>query len=148
MGNDLNRDGAKTCSFPRRTAQLAGTDPTKAVDGTQSAQAPSASGDVASDEYATRHNPFAYFHSTIDDLANCDAHVVSLQTNLATDLQSVATTPNFSFITPNLCDDGHDGDGTLHRRKRTDWRCSATRTRAIAQAVIWSTKAHTARILR
>ena len=29
-------------------------------------------------------------------------------TGLATDLASVATTPNFSFITPNLCDDGHD----------------------------------------
>jgi hypothetical protein len=112
MGNDLDRDGTKTCSFPRRTAQLAGADPTKAVDGTQSAQAPSASGDKASDEYATRHNPFAYFHSTIDDLANCDTSVVSLQSNLATDLQSIATTPNFSFITPNLCDDGHDGDGT------------------------------------
>jgi hypothetical protein len=30
-------------------------------------------------------------------------------TGLVTDLQSIATTPNFSFITPNLCDDGHDG---------------------------------------
>jgi len=27
---------------------------------------------------------------------------------LKTDLRSVASTPNFSFITPNLCDDGHD----------------------------------------
>ena len=112
MGNNLDRDGTKTCSFPRRTAQLAGTDPMKAVDGTQAAQAPSASGDIAGDEYATRHNPFPYFHSTIDDLANCDARVVNLQANLATDLQSIDTTPNFSFITPNLCDDGHDGDGT------------------------------------
>ncbi|MGS0892053.1 alkaline phosphatase family protein [Burkholderia stagnalis] len=112
MGNDLNRDGTRTCSFPRRTAQLAGTDPTKAVDDTQAAQAPSASGDKPGDEYATRHNPFPYFHSTIDDLANCDAHVVNLQDDLATDLQSIDTTPNFSFITPNLCDDGHDGDGT------------------------------------
>jgi Phosphoesterase family len=112
MGNNLNRDGTKTCSFPRRTAQLAGTDPTKAVDGTQAAQAPSASGDVVGDEYATRHNPFVYFHSSIDDLANCDTHVVNVQDNLATDLQSIDTTPNFSFITPNLCDDGHDGDGT------------------------------------
>ena len=29
-------------------------------------------------------------------------------TGLVTDLASVATTPNLSFITPNLCDDGHD----------------------------------------
>jgi hypothetical protein len=30
------------------------------------------------------------------------------ETGLATDLRSVSTTPNYSFITPNLCDDGHD----------------------------------------
>jgi hypothetical protein len=29
-------------------------------------------------------------------------------TGLATDLRSLATTPNFSWITPDLCDDGHD----------------------------------------
>ena len=29
-------------------------------------------------------------------------------TGLATDLKSIGTTPNFSFITPNLCYDGHD----------------------------------------
>jgi hypothetical protein len=28
--------------------------------------------------------------------------------NLSTDLASAATTPRFSFITPNLCNDGHD----------------------------------------
>jgi hypothetical protein len=31
---------------------------------------------------------------------------------LAADLVKVETTPNFVFITPNLCDDGHDGSGT------------------------------------
>jgi hypothetical protein len=112
MGNDLNRDGTKTCSFPTRTAKLAGTDPAKATDGTQSAQAGSASGDVKADAYATRHNPFVYFHSITDDLSYCDQHVVNLDDNLETDLQSIDTTPNFVFITPNLCDDGHDGDGT------------------------------------
>jgi hypothetical protein len=30
------------------------------------------------------------------------------ETGLATDLKSIATTPAFSFITPNLCNDGHD----------------------------------------
>jgi hypothetical protein len=112
MGNDLNRDGTKTCSFPTRTAKLAGTDLTKTVDGTQSAQAGSASGDVKADAYATRHNPFVYFHSVTDDLTYCDQHVVNLDDNLQNDLKSIDTTPNFVFITPNLCDDGHDGDGT------------------------------------
>jgi hypothetical protein len=30
------------------------------------------------------------------------------ETGLATDLKKAATTPAFSFITPNLCNDGHD----------------------------------------
>jgi phosphatidylinositol-3-phosphatase len=30
------------------------------------------------------------------------------ETGLATDLKKISTTPAFSFITPNLCDDGHD----------------------------------------
>jgi hypothetical protein len=32
----------------------------------------------ATDQYATRHNPFVYFHSVIDDLGRCSAHVVPL----------------------------------------------------------------------
>jgi hypothetical protein len=51
-----------------------------------------------------------YFHSIIDSPA-CNTNVVRLD-ELSTDLGSVATTPNFVFITPNLCNDGHDGDGT------------------------------------
>jgi hypothetical protein len=59
------------------------------------------------DQYATRHNPFMYFHSIIDNASYCAAHVVDYS-HLATDLQQQATTPAVSFITPNLCDDGHD----------------------------------------
>jgi hypothetical protein len=62
---------------------------------------------TAADKYAAKHNPFVYFHSIIDDQARCDAHVVSLDV-LPKNLQHVATTPNYSFITPNLCNDGHD----------------------------------------
>lgn len=61
----------------------------------------------AGDQYADKHDPFVYFHSIIDDEATCAAHVVNLDA-LSMDLRSVATTPNFSFITPNLCHDGHD----------------------------------------
>ncbi len=74
------------------------------------------------DGYATRHDPFVYFHAIIDNKTLCDTHVVPLGTaagalpagtpagtaGLATDLRSIATTPNFSFVTPNLCNDGHD----------------------------------------
>src|SRR6516162_6064047 len=59
------------------------------------------------DQYAAKHNPFVYFHSIIDDQARCDRHVVNLE-RLPQDLASAATTPNYTFITPNLCSDGHD----------------------------------------
>jgi hypothetical protein len=59
------------------------------------------------DEYATRHDPFVYVHYVIDNAAECNANVVNLN-QLPTDLQRVATTPNYVFITPDLCDDGHD----------------------------------------
>jgi len=58
------------------------------------------------DQYATRHNPFVYFHSIIDSPA-CQADVVPLD-RLAADLGSTDTTPNLAYVTPNLCNDGHD----------------------------------------
>ncbi|MBV9323165.1 MAG: phosphoesterase [Chloroflexi bacterium] len=74
---------------------------------------------TASDQYATRHNPFVYFHTIIDNAAECNANVVPLGTlqadgtpdpagHLARDLRDERTTPRFGFITPNVCNDGHD----------------------------------------
>jgi hypothetical protein len=103
MGNDPNRETA-ACGHPA----VGGKDETQdAVEG---------------DGYATRHDPFVYFHSVIDNQTYCDEHVVALgspsgemppaalkgETGLATDLRSAGKTPTFSFITPNLCEDGHD----------------------------------------
>lgn len=59
------------------------------------------------DQYASRHEGFMYFESVTDNQAYCDAHILSFQP-LAKDLKKVSTTPNFSFIAPNLCNDGHD----------------------------------------
>jgi hypothetical protein len=59
------------------------------------------------DEYANRHNPFLYYHSITDNLADCQSHVVNLS-QLPAALSSVATTPNYVFITPDLCNDGHN----------------------------------------
>jgi phosphatidylinositol-3-phosphatase len=56
------------------------------------------------DQYATRHNPFVYFHSLLDTGA-CARDDVPLS-QLAADLKS--DTPAFSLIVPNLCHDGHD----------------------------------------
>jgi hypothetical protein len=58
------------------------------------------------DQYAARHDPFVYFHSIIDSPA-CAQRVVDLSA-LPTDLSSASTTPSLTYITPNLCHDGHD----------------------------------------
>ena len=66
----------------------------------------------ATDQYVPKHFPFAWFHSLIDDPTNCDpthiANLFSKASGLYHDLQSVATTPEFSWITPNNCSDAHD----------------------------------------
>ncbi len=62
---------------------------------------------TAADQYATRHNPFVYFHSIIDNTTLCDENVVNLSL-LPQDLASASATPNYVFITPDLCNDGHD----------------------------------------
>ena len=59
------------------------------------------------DQYAAKHDPFVYFHTILDKPSRCAAHIVGLN-ELGIDLQRIATTPNYSFITPNLCNDGHD----------------------------------------
>jgi hypothetical protein len=58
------------------------------------------------DQYAARHNPFVYFHSILD-FPTCDRNDIDLA-NLRGDLKHERTTPNYAFITPNLCSDGHD----------------------------------------
>jgi phosphatidylinositol-3-phosphatase len=87
MGSDPAREPA-TCGHPSIGA----------LDSTQRA--------TPADQYATKHNPFVYFHAIIDS-ATCRRNVVGLS-GLATALRSISDTPNFSFISPNLCHDGHD----------------------------------------
>jgi phosphatidylinositol-3-phosphatase len=78
--------------------------------------------DPKTDSYATRHDPFVYFHSIINNKSYCDSHVLSLKP-LKKDLTKASTTPNYSFITPNTCLDGHDApcqDGTKGGLIRVD----------------------------
>lgn len=85
MGNTPGRE-APTCGQPTST-----------VDDTQKA--------TATDEYAARHNPFVYFHSLTDGSPSpCQQHVLPLSGFQA----SLSAPANFNWITPNLCDDGHD----------------------------------------
>jgi hypothetical protein len=57
--------------------------------------------------YAVRHNPFVYFRSIVGHARYCAAHVKPLVT-LKKNLRHASTTPNLSYITPDLCHDGHD----------------------------------------
>ncbi|MBV8430151.1 MAG: hypothetical protein JO244_03250 [Solirubrobacterales bacterium] len=61
--------------------------------------------------YATRHDPFVYYPPVAGNAGYCAAHVVDYS-QLATDLASEATTPNYVFITPDTCHDGHDAPCT------------------------------------
>lgn len=92
---DMGVDPARE---PVRCGQPGNPSGTGVNDGTQSA--------TAKDQYAARHNPFVYFHSVLDS-GSCTVNVHPLP-QLAKDLRSASTTPRFSFITPDLCSDGHD----------------------------------------
>jgi hypothetical protein len=85
---DMALGDPKTCRHPALNQR----------DGTQSA--------TAKDQYAARHNPFVYFHSIIDS-PSCKANDVDLSL-MPADIASAATTASYSFITPDLCSDGHD----------------------------------------
>ncbi|MEA2305946.1 MAG: phosphatidylinositol-3-phosphatase [Solirubrobacteraceae bacterium] len=88
MGADPVRDGGTTCAHP-----ALGT-----LDRTLRAS--------PTDQYATRHNPFVYFHSIIDR-PDCATRDVPL-TQLPADLRKRSKTANLTFITPDLCHDAHD----------------------------------------
>jgi hypothetical protein len=101
---DYNQSMGNT---PTREAGECGHPGINMADGTES--------ETAQDAYATRHDPFVYFHSIIDDTTLCDTHVVNLDL-LPRDLASAADTPNYVFITPDLCGDGHDAVCADHAR--------------------------------
>lgn len=58
------------------------------------------------DEYVVRHNPFLYFSSILNDKERCQDHVDEYY-ELEEDITN-NDLPDFIFITPNLCDAGHD----------------------------------------
>ncbi len=56
--------------------------------------------------YTPRHNPFLYYRSVVDDQQRCEAHDVPM-TELWRDMKA-GTVPDYAFITPDTCHDGHD----------------------------------------
>jgi hypothetical protein len=73
-----------------------------AADTTHDARKADPASGYAGSGYAARHNPFVYFHSLLD-LGSCQQRDVPLD-RLDAALQS--GTPNFSFVSPNLCNTG------------------------------------------
>lgn len=103
MGNDPSREDAYRCGIPGDPSGYGVTDVAKAT---------------PADQYVPKHNPAPWFRSLIDNPADC-ARVVALDsrpakdghpatTGLEDDLKSEATTPQYSWITPNNCSDAHD----------------------------------------
>jgi hypothetical protein len=65
----------------------------------------------ATDQYVPKHFPFPWFESILQS-GDCNStHIANLfnpNNGLYHDLQNEATTPAFSWISPNNCSDGHD----------------------------------------
>ena len=65
----------------------------------------------ATDQYVPKHFPFPWFESILTSGDCNSAHIANLfdsSNGLYHDLQSEATTPAFSWISPNNCSDAHD----------------------------------------
>ncbi len=66
----------------------------------------------ATDQYVPKHFPFPWFSSLLSNPDDCNAaHIADVfdrSNGLYHDLQNEATTPAFSYITPNNCSDAHD----------------------------------------
>lgn len=103
MGNTPTRENAYQCGAPGNPAGAGVPDP---------------GGATPADQYVPKHNPAPWFHSLTDNPADC-ARVVPLnglaavpghpaESSLQQDLTSEATTPRFSWISPDNCSDAHD----------------------------------------
>src|SRR5580704_1883469 len=94
MGNNPTRDGGTSdplggtdCAHPT----VGGTDKTESAE--------------ATDQYTTRHNPFMFFHSIIDNGAECNANVVPLGTVTVGTPSSVNGTQLPDAFTGHLAND-------------------------------------------
>jgi len=87
----------------------ASSDPANPATYTQ--QDPYVGGNALGD-YADRHNPFIYLPPIVKNQARCQSHVVpytdtATTTGLMTDIAH-DTVPNYAFVSPDTCNDGHD----------------------------------------
>ena len=98
MGNTPTREEVYHCGIPGNPSGSGVTDPGCAT---------------PQDQYVPKHNPAAWFHSVIDNPADvrqrraADGYRATKGhaaiPSISQDLKSIATTPAFSWITPNNC---------------------------------------------
>ena len=91
--------------------------------------------------YAQKHNPFIYFNDIRTNSTRCQSHVVPYS-QLGNDLRSTSTTPNYAFITPNMCNDMHDcsvgtGDSWLQQQVPAILGSPAFKTQRSVLAITW-----------
>ena len=103
---DLGNPDASGAAHSVTTCGAPGSDPTNTP-------VSNPGGANATDQYVAKHFPLPWFHSIIDNASTmCDSkHAANLfdpQSGLYADLKSEATTPAFSWISPNNCSDAHD----------------------------------------
>jgi hypothetical protein len=116
-----------SCGGPGSAANNPVTNPTN-MEANFAPGVTSLTGSQPTDQYVAKHFPFPWFEALTGEVqkdgttapalnepasgANCDAgHIANLDSpaeGLLRDLQSVQTTPDFSWITPNNCSDAHD----------------------------------------
>ena len=106
MAGRITRSSARAASTRRRcprsatSCRPAATPATWSADRTRHAE--------RGDQYAARHDGFAFFQSVTANLAFCAAQILAFQP-LPGDLTRASVTTAFSFLlAPNLCNDGHD----------------------------------------
>src|SRR5579859_1255068 len=90
--------------------------------------------------YAQKHDPFIYYDDIRTDPARCNQLVPFSQ--LANDLGQTSTTPNYVWITPNLCNDMHDcsistGDGWLQANLPAIFDSPAWKTQNSLMFITW-----------
>ena len=100
VSGPVHSAGAQYCGAPYATPGATG-----------STTSPNPGGANATDQYVPKHFPFPWFDSILQS-GDCNAaHIANLldsANGLYHDLQTEATTPAFSWISPNNCSDAHD----------------------------------------
>lgn len=90
--------------------------------------------------YRQKHNPFIYYNDVRTNPTRCNKIVP--YSRLAGDLAQTSTTPNYVWITPNMCNDMHDcsvstGDTWLKNNLPTIFNSPAWTTQNSLLLITW-----------